>query len=71
MTISEKIMILLRICGMKQIDLLQPLHMSSRQSLSNKFAGCRWDADDLIAIAKATGTELCFLLPEGQKIKLD
>ena len=70
MNLSDRIMILLRMCGMKQIDLLEPLGMSSKQSLSNKFSGCRWSAEDLATIAAATGTELCFLLPSGEKVTI-
>ena len=71
MNISDIIMILLRTCGMKQNDLLEPLDMSSRQSLSNKFAGCRWNASDLVSVANATGTKLCFLFPDGKHIDMN
>lgn len=71
MDISDIIMILLRTCGMKQNDLLEPLDMSSRQSLSNKFAGCRWSAADLISVANATGTKLCFLFQDGKHIDMN
>lgn len=71
MNLSDKIMILLRMCGMKQSDLQEPLGMSSRQSLSNKFAGCRWSAEDLTIIANATGTDICFVLPDGEKLNLN
>lgn len=71
MNTSDVIAILLRTCGMRQIDLLGPLSMSSRQSLSNKFTGCRWSASDLIAVANATGAKLSFILPDGNRIDLN
>ena len=71
MNTSDKIAILLRMQGMKQGDLMVPLGMSSKQSLSNKFTGCRWSADDLSVVAKTTGTELCFLLPNGEKVTIE
>lgn len=71
MSISDKIMVLLRMCGKRQLDLLEPLQMSSRQSLSNKFTGCRWSAADLVSVANATGTKLSFLLPGGDRVDLN
>ena len=71
MNLSDKIMILLRMCGMKQSDLMEPLGMSSKQSLSNKFGGCRWSAEDLKIVADVTGSTLCFLLPDGQKLNIN
>lgn len=71
MNTSDVIMILLRMCGMKQIDLMAPLSMGSRQSLSNKFTMCRWNASDLIAVANATGAKLSFILPDGNRIDLN
>ena len=71
MNTSDVIMILLRMCGMKQVDLMSPLRMSSRQSLSNKFAGCRWSASDLIDVANATGSKLSFILPDGNHVDLN
>ena len=70
MNISDTIMVLLRMCGKRQIDLLEPLHMSSRQSLSNKFSGCRWSATDLVDVANATGTTLSFLFPDGSHLDM-
>ena len=71
MNISDSIMILLRMCGLRQIDLMETLHMSSRQSLSNKFAGCRWSATDLVDVANATGTKLSFTFPDGKRLDLN
>lgn len=71
MDISDSIMILLRICGLRQLDLLTPLDMSSPQSLNNKFSGCRWSAEDLIKVANATGTKLAFVFPDGKRIDLN
>jgi len=71
MDISDTIMILLRMRDMRQIDLMEPLHMSSRQSLSNKFTGCRWSASDLIDVANATGTKLAFVLPDGTRLEMN
>ena len=45
--------------------------MSSRQSLSNKFAGCRWSASDLVDVANATDTKLSFVLKDGTHLDLN
>lgn len=71
MNISDSIMILLRMCGLRQLDLLAPLNMSSRQSLSNKFSGNRWSASDLIKVADATGTKLSFRFPDGKTVDIN
>lgn len=71
MNISDSIMILLRMCGLRQIDLLSPLGMSSRQSLSNKFSGNRWSASDLVKVADATGTKLSFQFQDGKTLDLN
>lgn len=71
MNISDKVMILLRSCGKRQLDLMEPLHMSSRQSLSNKFTGNRWSASDLVDVANATGTKISFVLQDGNRIDLN
>ena len=57
--------------GMKQGDLLRVLGLSSKQSLSNKFTGERWAADDLIKIADYTGCKLAFILPDGERLILN
>lgn len=71
MDTSAKIKALLSLTGHKQIELMAPLKMGSAQSLSNKFSNSRWSAEDLAAIAEATGCELAFILPDGQKISLN
>lgn len=71
MNISDAVMMLLRACGKRQLDLLEPLQMSSRQSLNNKFAGNRWSAADLVAVANATGSKLTFILQNGNHIPLN
>lgn len=71
MNISDTIMVLLRMCGKRQLDLLNPLHMSSRQSLSNKFSGNRWSAADLIDVANATGSKLAFILADGNRLDMN
>ena len=70
MSISNQIKALLSMSGMKQIDLMGALGMASRQSLSNKVAGERWSAADLIKIAEATGSKLAFILPNGERVVL-
>lgn len=70
MSVSDRVMYLLRLRGMKQIDLLDVLEMSSRQSLSNKFALNRWSASDLMRVANVTGCELAFILPDGERIQI-
>ncbi len=68
MSISANIKALLALRGLKQSDLLQPLNMSSRQSLSNKFTNERWSAQDLVDISYLCGCKLAFILPNGQQI---
>ena len=68
MSISANIKALLALNGLKQSDLLQPLSMSSRQSLSNKFTNERWSAQDLVDISRLCGSKLAFIMPNGQQI---
>ena len=68
MGVSANIKALLALSGLKQSDLLQPLSMSSRQSLSNKFTNERWSAQDLVDISHLCGCKLAFILPNGQQI---
>lgn len=70
MNISDRIMILLRTTGKKQIDLLPVLNMASRASLGNKFSLCRWSAADLIKVADFVGARLVFQLPDGETVPL-
>lgn len=70
MSITANIKALLALSEKKQSDLLQPLGMSSKQSLSNKFTNERWSATDLVEIAKVCGCEISFILPDGTKITL-
>ncbi len=71
MSISANIKALLALSGMKQSDLLQPLSMSSRQSLSNKFTNGRWSAQDLVDISDLCGCKLAFIMPNGQQIVIE
>ena len=57
--------------GRKQSDLVELFGVSSKQSLSNKFSGERWSAEDLIKLAEFTGCKLAFILPDGERIILD
>ena len=71
MSISANIKALLTLSGMKQFDLMQPLNMSSRQSLSNKFTNERWSAKDLVDISHLCGCKLAFIMPNGQQIFIE
>jgi hypothetical protein len=71
MSISSKISALLSLAGKRKSDLMEPLRMGSRQSLSNKFTNERWSAEDLVTVAAFCGCKLAFILPNGQKIILD
>ena len=71
MGISANIKALLALSGLKQSGLLQPLNMSSRQSLSNKFTNERWSAQDLVDISHLCGCKLAFIMPNGQQIIID
>jgi len=71
MSVSAKIKALLSLTGKKQSDLMGPLDMGSKQSLSNKFTNERWSADDLARVAKATGCRIGFQLPNGTMLYID
>ena len=71
MSISAKIRYLIDVSGMKQSDFVEPLHMSSKQSLSNKFVNERWSIEDGITIANLTGCKLAFIRPNGEQIILE
>jgi len=70
MDISAKVKAVLSLTGTKQIELMEPLDMKSRQSLGNKFSNNRWSAEDLVTVAEYVGAEIAFILPDGQKITL-
>lgn len=70
MSISSSIKALISLTGKKQSDLIEPLHMSSRQSLSNKFSNERWSAQDIADIAKLCNCYVAFILPDGQEIRI-
>lgn len=71
MNLPTKIRTLLQIQGKKNKDLSEYLGLTTPQTLNNKFKRCSFSADDLIKIAAFTGSELAFILPNGQKIALD
>lgn len=71
MSVSANIKALLMLQEKKQSDLLDPLHMSSRQSLSNKFTNERWSVHDLAVVAKLCGCKLAFILPNGQQLVIE
>lgn len=70
-TISSKVKMLLEYYGKKQIDLMECLSMSSRQSLNNKIALDRWSGQDLTKVAEFLGCRIGFMLPDGTTIYLD
>ena len=71
MSISANIKALLTLSGRKVSDLMGPLDMSSRQSLSNKFTNERWSAQDLAIVADLCGCKLAFIQPNGQQIVIE
>lgn len=68
MSVSGTIKALLGLRGKKQADLMEPLGMTSKQSLSNKVINGRWSADDLATVAEVCGCTLAFVLPDGQQL---
>ena len=70
MGISSSIKALVSLTGRKQSDLMEPLNMSSRQSLSNKFSNERWSAQDIVDVAKLCNCRVAFILPNGQEIRI-
>lgn len=71
MNISAYVKVLLTLSEKKISDLLGPLNMSSRQSLSNKFSNGRWSGQDLMIVAKFCDAKLAFVLPNGQLIIME
>ncbi len=71
MSITGTVKALLALRGKKQSDLMQPLEMSSKQSLSNKFTNERWSAADLARVAETCGCKLAFVLPDGEHIFIE
>ena len=75
-SISKQIKALLAMTGKKQADLAPVLNKSKerdampKQSLSNKFAGERWSAADLVKVADFCGCKLAFILPDGERVVL-
>ena len=68
MSISANVKALLALRNKKASDLMEPLSMSSRQSLSNKFTNERWSAQDLTVVADLCDCKLAFVLPNGQQL---
>lgn len=68
MSISGTIKALLSLTGKKQLDLMEPLGMTSKQSLSNKVTNDRWSAEDLVTVAEVCGCSVAFILPDGQQL---
>ena len=64
MSVTASIKALLGLTGKKQNDLMEPLGMRSKQSLSNKVTNGRWSA----VIADLCGCDLAFVLQNGQHI---
>lgn len=71
MSITGTIKALLALRDKRQADLMQPLDMSSKQSLSNKFTNERWSASDLAIVAETCGCKLAFVLPDGEHLFID
>lgn len=71
MSVTAKVKAMLTLCGKKQLDLMDVLEMSSKQSLSNKFSNERWSGEDLARVAEFCGCKLAFVLPDGQQIVID
>lgn len=71
MSVTSSIKALLGMTGKKQNDLMEPLGMRSKQSLSNKVTNGRWSADDLTVIADLCGCDLAFVLQNGQYIIIE
>ena len=71
MGVTASVKALLGMTGKKQNDIMEPLGMRSKQSLSNKVSNGRWSADDLAVIAEVCGCDLAFVLPNGRYIIID
>lgn len=71
MSITKRVKALLLETDKKQSDLMDILHMSSKQSLSNKFTNERWSAEDLVNVAEFCGCKLAFVMPDGQQLIID
>lgn len=71
MSVSATVKALLSLTGKKQNELMEPLGMGSKQSLSNKILNERWNAEDLIKVAKICDCTLAFVFPDGKQLPLD
>ena len=68
--VSDKIKALLAMSEKRQIELANEFGVTA-QSMNNKMALNRFNADDLIQIATFTGCKVGFLLPNGEHIFFD
>lgn len=71
MNLTNKIKAALQMRGKKNKELAEYLELGSAQALTNKFNRGSFSAEDLIKIAAFIDSELAFILPDGQKIRLD
>ena len=70
MKISDAVRMALAKSQRTQTDLVPVFGMSSRQSISNKFAKGSWSANDLAKVAAFTGGKLLIRYPDGQEIQV-
>lgn len=68
MAVSDKIKALMKLTNKSASTLADTLDLSSTQALYNKLNRDSFTADDLIKIAYATNSELCFVTKDKQKI---
>lgn len=69
MSISNQIKSLLVEKSIKQQDLQEPLELSSKQAVNNKFAKNSWSAEDLIKVVAFLDGELIIKV-DDREIKL-
>lgn len=70
MDASSKIKALLQMQGVKQIELVSLLGLSSQQALTNKFRRNAWSVDDLVKVCEFLGCAVFIETAEGDKIVL-
>ena len=70
MSLSDSVRMALKKARKNQTDLIR-IWGNSKSAMSNKFRLERWSGNDLIRVAKFTGSKLAFIYPDGQQILIE
>ena len=67
---SDAVMLSIKQAGKRQADLVETGLVSSKQSANRKVMDSRWSVDDLITVAKWTGSKVIYEMPDGEQYEL-